>query len=87
MREIEEKLTELQGQYHTLSQSYDTLQLEYSAVKEELGCLRRQHESDSPIRGDFSSCLREWHEAAGENPDPLMFDASVFCCDAEGYQN
>jgi AP-1-like factor len=84
MRETEEKLTELQGQYHALTQSYQTLQHEYSAVKEELENLRSQNERGSPIRRNLPSCLREWDESVVEGADPLMFDTSVFRYNVEG---
>jgi predicted nuclease with TOPRIM domain len=76
MKETEEKLIELQGQHHALIESYETLQLEYSAVKEELERLQSQH---SPIRINFLSCLKEWDEFEDDSVDPLMFNASVFC--------
>jgi AP-1-like factor len=89
MTEAHEKLTELQRQHHALTQSYETLQHQYSVVKKELESLRRQHENGSLIR-NFSSCLREWDESGGESAGLVMFDASVFsvfCYDTEGDQD
>jgi predicted nuclease with TOPRIM domain len=83
MRDTEEKLTELQKQYHALTQSYETLQLEYSAVKEELESLRSQNESGSDTRRNLPSGLREWDESVVESADPLMFDTSVLCYNVE----
>ena len=77
MRETEDTLTELQGQYRALAQSYETLQHEYSALKEELENLRSQNESGSPIRRNLPSYLREWGESVVESADPLMFDTFV----------
>ena len=87
MREIEEKLTELQGRHDALTESYEALQLEYSVLKEELESFRSQHESGSPIRRSVPSCLREWDESGEGSADPLMFDASVFCYDTAGDWN
>ena len=86
MRETKERLIELEGQYHALIQSYATLKLEHSAVKEELKKLQSKNESGSPSRKTFLSWLREWDEFVGESTDPWMFDAPVFGYDAEGDQ-
>ena len=87
MRETEEKLTEFQGRYDALTQSYEALQLEYSVVKEELESLRSQHENGSPIRRSVPSGLREWDESGEGSADPLMFDDSMFCYDTAGDGN
>ena len=75
---------ELEGQHHVLTQSYETLELEYSAAKEELKKLQSQNQSGSPIKRSFLSWLREWDEFVGENAEPWMFDTPVFNYDAEG---
>ena len=75
---------ELEGQHRALTQSYETLELEYSAAKEELKKLRSQNESGSPTKRSFLSWLREWDEFVGERTEPWMFDAPVFSYNAEG---
>lgn len=50
MKELEEKLTQLEQRHQDLSQSYESLQLEHSIVKQELETLQRSnsnHESTS----------------------------------------
>ena len=77
MKEIEEKLSVLQGQHSDLTRSYETLQTEYANVKQELDVLRRkQGDSTSP-----GSSIREWDEnqSQADATDPLLFDVSAFC--------
>jgi AP-1-like factor len=63
MKEIEEKLAELQGQHSDLTRSYEALQVEYASVKQELDQLRRKHESHSPEGSSYAaSSIREWEE-------------------------
>jgi hypothetical protein len=84
MKEIEEKLTELQGQHSDLTRSYEVLQVEYASVRQELEALRRRHEGASSPRPG----MRDWNECRTEPSDPLLFDVSAFCCepDEEGEQ-
>lgn len=83
MKEIEEKLTDLQGQHSNLARSYQTLQVEYAAVKAELDTLRMKHESASPESSYGVSGTGEWQECRVETSDPLLFDVSAFCYDHE----
>ena len=82
-RETEKKLIDLQEQHSTLTQSYQALQLDYSAIKWELERLRNQHENESATRRSFSIELGGQEGYGGEIASPLMFDASVFCNDLE----
>jgi AP-1-like transcription factor len=79
MKEIEEKLKDLQGQHSALTESYKTLQLEYSAMKHELETLRRKQASGSSTERSYVSGLREWDSSRSESSDPLLFDVSAFC--------
>jgi AP-1-like factor len=83
MKEIEEKLAELQGQHSDLTRSYEALQVEYASVKQELDLLRRRHESHSPEGSYVASSIREWEECRTEPTDPLLFDVSAFCYEPE----
>ncbi|KIN05506.1 hypothetical protein OIDMADRAFT_112975 [Oidiodendron maius Zn] len=84
MKEIEEKLDELQGQHSDLTRSYEALQVEYASVKQELDQLRRKNESHSPEDSSYAaSSIREWEECQTEPTDPLLFDVSAFCYEPE----
>lgn len=83
MKEIEEKLTDLQGQHSELTRSHETLQAEYTAVKEELDALRTKHESASPESSYAAGGIGEWEESQVETSDPLLFDVSTFWYDHE----
>lgn len=78
MREIEEKLNELQGRHSDLAQSYESLQLEYSTVQRELQILRNKHERPAEQR-DYASETRAWDGIRAGPSDPLMFDVSGYC--------
>ena len=47
------RLIELQAQYQALTKSYETLQLEYLATKEELESLQSRYKSGSPIKKTY----------------------------------
>jgi AP-1-like factor len=79
MKEIEEKLKDLQGRHSALTESYETLQQEYSAMKHELETLRRKQESGSSTERSYVSGLGEWDSSEPESSNPLLFDVSVFC--------
>jgi hypothetical protein len=83
MKETEQMLTELQEQHDSLTKLYETLQLEHSAVKEELRCLRNQHESRFSVGGSLPSGLGKGDEPWCEMVEPL-FDAPVVCYELEG---
>jgi AP-1-like transcription factor len=76
MKEIEEKLTELQGEHSDLARSYETLQGEYAKVKQELEALRRKHDDGTTSPG---SSMKGWDESEADPTDPLLFDVSAFC--------
>jgi chromosome segregation ATPase len=83
MKELEEKLTDLQGRHSELTQSYETLQLEYSAVKQELETLRNNYENVLVTKRRYLSSIKEWDAPRAEPSDLLLFDASAFCYEAE----
>lgn len=87
MRELEQRLGEPEGRHSELSRSYDTLQVEYANVKQELETLRKE----SSHAGGLSHNLRSypskgWEESKGEILDPLLFDVSAFCFDQDDDQ-
>jgi predicted nuclease with TOPRIM domain len=73
MKDNVNKLAELQKEHDALSESYETLWIEYSALKEELEIVRGQYGSGSPSRS-ISPRLRESDESCGEITDSLLFD-------------
>lgn len=73
MRETEQKLTDLQEQHSTLVQSYQALQLEYFAIKQELEILRNQQKNETVARS-VSYEVIEQNAYRGELEDPLLFD-------------
>jgi AP-1-like factor len=78
MREIEQKLAELEGKHSKLTRSYEALQVEYANVKQELEALQREHKVASPGFG-----IREWEGCLAERSYPLLFDVSAFCYEQE----
>jgi len=84
MRELEQRLGELEGRHSDLTKSYETLQLEYSSVKQELDRLRREN---ARVEGSSSGTRnyhpKDWEESKVEILDPLLFDVSAFCFDQE----
>jgi AP-1-like transcription factor len=78
MKEIEEKLTDLQGRHGELTQSYETLQLEYSIVKQEMEMLRRKYENLPPASSYSFPGINEWDATRAETFGPSAFDFSVF---------
>jgi predicted nuclease with TOPRIM domain len=89
MKEMDEKLTELQGQHSDLTRSYESLQAEYAAVKQELDDLRQRHHEQGSTPRSMSVVERglggEWEEdgSNGEGhevvTDPLLFDVTAYC--------
>jgi len=79
---LEEALTELQALHSDLNQSYENLQLEYSAGKQELENLRRgncKHESVSSTPGYYASGVRECDGPTPVASDPVLLEVfSVF---------
>jgi hypothetical protein len=82
MRETEEQLTDLQGRYDSLSQSYETLLLKYLAVKQELERTRNR-QSEPRARTNSPSGFRDLDEIGREITGALPFDASEFCYQLE----
>lgn len=88
MRELEQRLEELEGRHSDLARSYETLQVEYSGVKQELDRLRKEktnpEHSASGSPSDFEQPnIKVWAESKVESLDPLLFDVSAFCFDHE----
>jgi predicted nuclease with TOPRIM domain len=90
MRELEQRLAELEGRHTDLSRSYESLQIEYTNVKQELEKLRKDGSrvdaaSSSSTSRHYHS--RGWEDSKGEILDPLLFDVSAFCFDQdEGHE-
>jgi AP-1-like factor len=86
MRELEQRLAELEGRHSDLSRSYESLQVEYTNVKQELEKLRKDN---ARLEGGSSSSSsrhyhsRGWEDSKGEILDPLLFDISAFCFDQD----
>jgi predicted RNase H-like nuclease (RuvC/YqgF family) len=88
MKEMDETLTELQGQHSELTRSYESLQAEYAAVKQELDDLRRRHHEEGSMSRSMSVVERglggEWEDGSSGDgqevvADPLLFDVAAFC--------
>jgi AP-1-like factor len=87
MRDLEQQLGELESRHNDLSQSYESLQAEYSNVKVELERLRK----DSNVKSDCSpentsrdygsDSQQDWEQSRAEIVEPLFFDVSAFCYD------
>jgi AP-1-like factor len=73
MKDNVNKLAELQKKHDALSESYETLWIEYSSLKEELEMVRGQYGGGPPSRS-ISPSLRESDESCGEITDSLFFD-------------
>lgn len=98
MRELEQRLGDLEGRHNELSRSYETLQVEYSSVKSELDRVRKENvrlegpSSSSAAAASHASReydsshhgQRGWDESKVEILDPVLFDVSAFCFD-QGY--
>jgi len=85
MRELEQQLGELEGRHNDLSQSFDSLQVEYTSVKHQLEGLR---EENARLQGSSRSYqAKEYEESNGEILDPLLFDVSAFCFEQEDLQD
>lgn len=85
MRELEQRLGELEGRHTDLSRSYESLQLEYGKVKQELEKLRSDGAAHSHSHSQSSkSYPKDWDDSrSGEILDPLLFDVSAFCFDQD----
>lgn len=79
MRELEQQIVELEGRHNDLSRSYESLQVEYTNVKEELDRLRKDN---AKLKGSSRTYHGKDHEeSTSEILDPLLFDASAFFFD------
>jgi hypothetical protein len=76
MKEIEEKLADLQGRHSELTQSYEMLQLEYCRVKQELEMLRYNYESVSTATRNDISNIKEWDVPRADLSDLLLVNIS-----------
>jgi chromosome segregation ATPase len=85
MRELEQQLGQLKGRHSDLSRSYESLQVEYASVKQELDKLRKENERFEKSPSTVSGFPGEpaWKESKDGNLDPLLFDVSEFCVDQE----
>lgn len=87
MKELEQKLEELEGRHNYLSLSYESLQLEYSTMKQELDKTREENEilktsSLLPWRAT-SEVICGVNDLEGDMGLPL-FDISAFYCSHTG---
>ncbi|KAK2625743.1 hypothetical protein QTJ16_005055 [Diplocarpon rosae] len=81
MRELEHRLGELEGRHSDLLRSYESLQIEYTSVKQELDKMCKDNgRLERPVRICQS---REWGDSRAEIIDPLLFDVSDFCFDRD----
>ncbi|KIM96595.1 hypothetical protein OIDMADRAFT_44672 [Oidiodendron maius Zn] len=79
MKETEEKLIGLQGRHNELTQSYERLQVEYSAMKQELETLRCKNESMYPVPSHSLADINESDAMRADHSDPFLFDVSALC--------
>lgn len=88
MRELEQRLAELESRHNDLTRSYESLQVEYSSVKQELDKLWKdkrleKFEDSSKSNHSCDGDSSEWDASRDEAMDPLLFDVSAFCYDQE----
>jgi hypothetical protein len=77
-------LTGLQGQHSALAQLYESLQLAYSSVKEELETIQRRNsnqEDEPPGMRSHHISAKEWEESHMEMSNPLLFNVSLLYSD------
>lgn len=86
MKELEEKLNELEGRHIDLTHSYETLQLEYSRTKQEMDRLREEKEKpegsywEDPNHTQTSNLNTGTYDESTVL-DPCFFDLSVYTFD------
>ena len=85
MRELEQRLGELESLHNGLSRSYDSLQLEYTSVKQELERIQEENARLKSSSRNYQAV--EFDEPNGEVLDPLLFDVSEFCFDLDDGQD
>jgi AP-1-like factor len=81
MKELEDRLAELQERHDDLIKSYKSLQLEYSTVKQDLETLQRgksTYESVSPATRSYCYGPREQEDYSIKISNPLHFGPSAF---------
>jgi septation ring formation regulator EzrA len=79
IQDLEDKLTGFQGQHSAITQLYESLQLAYSSVTEELETLRRRNrkqEDESPAMRSHYTSAKEWEESHMEISNALLFNDS-----------
>jgi AP-1-like transcription factor len=74
MKEIEAQLADLHERHCELTQSYETLQLEHSATKQELETFRRKYEDNHPTSRSHFPNVSELHAPQAESSDQMFFD-------------
>jgi AP-1-like transcription factor len=88
VKEVEERLQELEAKYSDLSQSYDALQIEYTVVKKELEKLMGDEERIDGASPNENACNISLSDSAYETPQGGLleyspFDESEFCFEQE----
>ena len=79
MRELEQRLEEVEARNNELTRTCESLQLEYSNVKSELDRLREDNARlRNPTSGTRILHSKVWEESKFEGLDPLLFDVSSF---------
>jgi hypothetical protein len=88
MKEIKKALTDLQGRHSELTQSYETLQLEYSVASQQIEMLRRKYENESLLAKSSLSGTEMWDSPLAGPFDqlPVDFSASLYGRQEEGKQ-
>jgi hypothetical protein len=81
MRELEERLAEIQKQYDVLADSYKSLQLEHTIVTQHLETFRRGHKNErvSHTTGGNQPGQGIWEDYYDKTLHPTQFGNSVFC--------
>jgi chaperonin cofactor prefoldin len=79
MKEMEKKLIDLQERHSELTQSYEALYIEYSAVKQDTEALRSKYEHLPRALTAHFSGIKSWDSLPEDPSDPLLFDTSTFC--------
>ena len=73
---MEDELTDIQGRHSELTQSYMTLQFEYSVVKQELETIRSKYENVCPIPRNHIVNIEECDAPRANISGPLLIGVS-----------
>jgi AP-1-like factor len=79
MRELEQRLDELEGRHLDLCRSYESLQIEHSSAQQELEKLRKENARLEGSSGSSHNYSEEGEEYKSEILDPHLFDVPAFC--------